>query len=67
MAKRKGNYVAGPGRDSFKKIYGEKPHRFALRVPKSMFEQLSKKADKNGVSINDYLISLIAADMEKPS
>ena len=63
MAKRKGNYVAGPGRNSFEEIYGEKAHRFALRVPESMFEKLSKKATEENTSVNDYLIRLIAADV----
>lgn len=59
MAKRKGNYVAGPGRDSFKKIYGEGFHRFALRLPESLHEKLKEKAASENVSINDYLIKLI--------
>lgn len=66
MAKRKGKYVAGPGRDPFNKIYGEEPHRFSLRVPESMFEKLCAAAEKDGVSVNDYLIRLIAADMDNP-
>jgi predicted HicB family RNase H-like nuclease len=61
MAKRKGNYVAGPGRDSFEDIYGEKAHRFALRLPKSLFIKLAQKAADENVSINDYLIKLIDA------
>jgi hypothetical protein len=60
MAKRKGNYVAGPGRDSFEKLYGEPARRFGLRLPQSLYDEVEAAANKQNVSINHYLITLIA-------
>jgi predicted HicB family RNase H-like nuclease len=60
MAKRKGNYVAGPGRDSFEKKYGEPARRFALRLPNSLFEAVEAAANREDVSINHFMITLIA-------
>lgn len=34
--------------------------RFALRLPKSLHQQLAKGAERDGVSMNQYLVSLLA-------
>ena len=38
MTKRKGKYVAGPGRTPLKKKYGEELDRTTVRIPKSYIE-----------------------------
>ncbi len=34
--------------------------RFALRLPKSLHQQLAKGAERDGVSMNQYLVTLLA-------
>ncbi len=62
MAKRKGNYVAGPGRDP---LFNEPMVRIPGTVPESYKEHLIKRAAVENISMAEYLRRLIAADMEK--
>lgn len=64
MAKRKGNYVAGPGRDPLSKKYGEELDRTTIRVPKSYLDHVRKKAKERGIKMSDYFRLLIERDMQ---
>jgi len=41
--------------------------KFLLRLPKSLHQQVAKLADKEGVSLNQYLVSKIAATTREDS
>ena len=45
MAKRKGDYVAGPGRTPLKEKYGEELIRTTVRLPKSYIEHIRQLGD----------------------
>ena len=62
MAKRKGNYVAGPGRNP---LYNEEMVHWKTYIPKSYREHIRQKAKDEGMSMNGYLCLLIEGDMDK--
>lgn len=62
MAKRKGNYVAGPGRDP---LFDEPMVRIPGTIPESYKEHLKKRAKEEGISMAEYLRRLIDADMRE--
>lgn len=64
MTKRKGNYKAGPGRDSFKKKYGSDPVPFRLYLPVEQHAYLKARAAADSISVAEFLRRLIAQDME---
>lgn len=62
MAKRKGNYMAGPGRNP---LYNELMKRWGVYLPESYYAYIKEQSAKSGVSMNAYLIALIDKDKKE--
>jgi hypothetical protein len=65
VPKRQGNYKPGPGRDSFEKQKGEPGVSFKLLLTKSQHVYLSLAAERDGVSIAEYIRKLIHRDITR--
>ena len=65
MAKRKGNYVPGPGRQSFEEETGEEWTAYRFKLPASMHSDLQSAADDAGISMAELLRNLINSCLAK--
>lgn len=59
------DYIAGPGRDSFKAKHGEEGVSFKMLITESQHTFLKMAAERDGVSIAEYIRKLIHRDITR--